>query len=85
MQDPHLFTALVDDVHPAHVVLALVVGRGKHGGPHDEVIEAVSVHVGGTQAVAEVAAQLLPRQVLHVLQIPGVQHHLGGGRNMLTV
>ena len=70
-------SALVGDDDPAGLVLPLgVVEVGVEGGADDDIVQLVSVQVGHAHRVAEVGADLLPRQVEQVLQLAVVQHHL---------
>ena len=43
---------------------------------YDDIVETVPVEVGGGEAVAEVGADLAPRQVVQVRQVRVVQQHL---------
>lgn len=67
---------VVENVHPPHVVLALVVRLRVHGGPDDQVQTFVAVDVGGRQRVPEVRADLGARDVLVVGQVPREEEHL---------
>lgn len=72
-----VWSALEQDVHPAHVVLALDVVRiGEQGRPDDQVVQAVAIHIAGGQRVAKVLSDLATRDVEYVRHVPAVHHDL---------
>ena len=67
---------LVDDVHASGLVLAHDLVVCPHGRSDDQVVEPVSVQVGGGHGVAEVGADLRARQVVEVRQVGIVDQDL---------
>lgn len=69
--------ALIEDVHPSHVVFVFGVGLRVHGCTDDQIQLLVTVDVRSGDGVSEIGADLFADcDVLVVLEVPSEQQHL---------
>ena len=69
---------LVDDIDAAGLIFSHNLVVGPHRRADDEVVEAVAVQIAGSDGVAEVGADLIPRQVVEIRQVGVVDQDLEG-------